>query len=64
MYGRAAAQAMENEELERLKQIYMEKELKFIEELENSGYKRQEIESDGNCLFSALGNQKFFKGKK
>jgi len=58
MYGKAAQEAMEKEEFERLKNIYMEKELKFIADLESSGFRRTVIESDGNCLFSALGKKK------
>lgn len=55
MYGQRVAEIQAEMELEELKKQYMEKELKFIEDMENSGYKRVQIASDGNCMFSALG---------
>lgn len=56
MYGKRVQEIEEEQELEELRRQYMKKELDFIEDLENNGYKRVKIKSDGNCMFSALGN--------
>lgn len=56
MYGNRIAEIQAEEELQKLKEEYMKKELQFIEDLENNGYRRVQIGSDGNCMFAALGN--------
>lgn len=56
MYGNRIAEIEAEEELQKLKEQYMKKELQFIDDLENNGYKRVRIGSDGNCMFAALGN--------
>ena len=54
-YGNRVAEIQAEQELEELKRLYMKNELELIEDLENNGYKRVRIASDGNCMFSALG---------
>ena len=44
----------EDEELQRLKEEYMQRENQFIKQCEEYGFWRKVIDSDGNCMFAAL----------